>query len=711
MFGPAADEEIVEARRLLRHEFHFLGHPMHHDRGIAWSRDPVTGNEWSRGFSADIPYRGPGRLGDIKLPWELNKHQYFFTLGKAAWLTDDPAFADEIIEQIDQWIEANPCYSGINWISALEVGTRAVAWILAYPFFADRCESAFSERMLRSLAQHLLFVERNLSIGEFANTHLAGEAAILIIGGLFVDCRHSKRWQALGLRQMYLQILRQVRSDGVHAEQSIAYHRFFLDHYALVGAMLGANGRSLAAPVLECMERMTQFLMDVMHPDGSVPAFGDSDDARGIWCHAKAPKDYKSLLVLGATTFNRGDFKMIARTATEELLWLYGESGIEAFVKLPPRAPEHTSAAYADAGYYVMRGGWGPSDPVLVFDCGPLGHGPSGHGHADALSLQLYARGYPFLVDPGTFSYNLDYAWRQGFRSTRAHNTVTIDGQDQSLSGDRMSWITAAKAHCHRWISTPWFDLVDGEHDGYNRLPGPVNHRRVIVFIKPDVWVIMDRLAGRGRHHVQMSLQLRPDCTVSPLPADHTVLESPAGGRLRMSILGQTPAFIESGNSFADIPESWSSAAYGEKVRTRALHVSGSIDGVGTVTTGLTTSSDAVVLASWAGNGLQISMKRGNHPPEIFYYAFERGSSFAATDLRFDGDVLYQCRRSMDDRTLWASGFRTLHIDGYLEVSSASAINSIALHRNSCDVACDADQAVKAESKADSTIRMNILRE
>jgi hypothetical protein len=137
LFPDAVRVELAEASRLAAHRFTLLGHTMEHGESVAWSRDPVSGREWARGFSPDIPYRGSERLGDIKLAWELNKHQYFFTLGKAAWLSGDFATAVEIVRQIDHWIEDNPYQRGINWISALEAGARAVSWIMAYPFYAD----------------------------------------------------------------------------------------------------------------------------------------------------------------------------------------------------------------------------------------------------------------------------------------------------------------------------------------------------------------------------------------------------------------------------------------------------------------------------------------------------------------------------------------------------------------------------------------------
>ncbi len=228
-FADGVARDVEEAQQLAAHRFMLLGHAVDHGERIGWSVDPVSGHEWPRGFSADIPYRGSDRLGDIKLPWELNKHQYFFTLGKAAWVGDRDAWALDIVRQIEHWVEDNPCHRGIHWIGGLEAGARAVSWIMAYPFYADHGSSQFRERLAAVLAQHMLFVEQHLSVGPFANTHLVGEAAALVTGGLFLDCRHSARWLARGLEILDSEIERQVTADGVHAERSVAYHRFFLD--------------------------------------------------------------------------------------------------------------------------------------------------------------------------------------------------------------------------------------------------------------------------------------------------------------------------------------------------------------------------------------------------------------------------------------------------------------------------------------------------
>jgi hypothetical protein len=632
-FAQSAEATLENARQLLEHRFRFLGHTIQHGAEIAWSRDPVSGREWSRGFSPDIAYRGPRRLGDVKLPWELSKHQYFFILGKAAWLTDSPLFAREILTQIDHWIRDNPCHRGIHWTSALESGTRAISWILAFPFYADACDMAARERLALSLAQHFLFVERNLSVGKFANTHLVGEAAALAIGGLFLSCSHSKRWLQKGLHHMEEQMRLQVRSDGGHAEQSAAYHRFFMDQYHLVNAVLQVNNRSYSPATLRCLERMTEFLMDILLPDGSAPGFGDCDDARGIWCRSDAPRDYRSLLALGAVVFGRSDFKSIAGEAAEELLWLYGESALDTFENMPAHPPEHTSAAYPDTGYYTLRSGWAPGDSVLTFDCGPLGYGPSGHGHADALSFQLFAHSYAFLVDPGTYSYNLDYRWRDIFRSTRAHNTLLIDGFDQSAGQDRMSWSFMAQARCRRWLSTSEFDLVEGEHDGYRRLSDPVSHRRVVVFLKPDIWLIYDLLAASSHHEAEMFLHTRPDCEVELEPGLSAArLRSPGGHVLHVRSLqnGMAPARIEvfRGTDDKGSPIEYSEE-YGCKTPSSAIRILLPFSGTATLLTAFGTRSGFLVESRSGNTGLDVTVASLDGLERRFAYDLGRADGAA----------------------------------------------------------------------------------
>jgi len=610
-FPDRVPADLEEARRFLAHEFHFLGQDMKFGREIAWSRDPPSGRDWSLGYSGDIQYRGDGRLGDVKYPWELAKHQHFFTLGKAAWLSGNAAFAREMVAQIDHFIATNPYARGVHWLSALEAGTRAVYWMLTYPFYADHADEAFLARLWASMAQHMRFVETHLSVEAYANNHLVADAAVLAIGGLFLDCASGRQWHELGLGHLETQLERQVHADGVHGEKSVAYHRYVLDQYYLVNAFLKANCGSFTAAARARIERMTEYLMNIVHPDGSIPAFGDGDDARGIWCRPSAIHDYRALLALGAVEFGRADFKHAARGPAEESLWLQGADAFEAFLALEARIPATASRAFPEGGYYVMRSGWEADSSVLSFDCGALGHGRAGHGHADALSVQLFAAGFPFLVDAGTFSYNLDYGWRDRLRGTRAHNTVMIDDADQSMMADRMSWRTQAQTKCRHWNSYDALDIVEGEHDGYARLGDPVTHRRAVVFVKPDVWLVCDTLACAQSHRVEAHWHLRPDCQLELVSPRDFILRSPTGAELRGSLLAQWSADGAAPALMAEAVDDWISPNYGVRLPARTLRFAGNAGANSLWVTSFARSATARCSAVPTDRGLEIIIEGG----------------------------------------------------------------------------------------------------
>ncbi len=683
----AVATEIAAATQYREHRFAMLGHQMAHGERIAWARDPVSGHDWPPAYSPDIRYHGPARLGDIKLPWELNKHQYFFTLGKAAWLTGDESFADEIIRQIDDWLVANPYRRGIHWISALEIGARVISWVLAYPFYAERTDAAFRRRLVDAVAVHVRFVEAHLSTGPYANTHLVGEAAAMVVGGLFVDCQASRRWVERGIALLERELRRQLTRDGVHVERSVGYHRFFLDHYYLVDALLAANGRAFGAATRAGMERATSYLRDAIAPSGAPLAFGDADEARGLWVHRDSSRDYRALLALAAVTFDRPEFLDPAGGSPEELLWLLGERGLARFERLRPRPPQHLSAAYPDGGYYFLRSGWAAHEAVLAVDCGPLGFGPAGHGHADALSIQLHAAGYPFLVDAGTFSYNLDYRWRNRFRGTRAHNTLTVDGADQSDPSDRMSWRTQAVATARFWISEPRFDVLVGEHDGYARFNDPVLHRRVVVCFRPHTWWIWDELACRQQHDWEARWHLLPDCEVRAMAADRFELRSPGGAQLHLwtPVAGAGRGAVTHVTGGEEETGAWYSPEYGVRIPAQALVVRGRTVGPLRYGTMITASAAARPFAALIDDAYHCGVERDGGTESLLYRPQLTGRS-EWSGHAFDGDLVYLDRPLREPPVVRASAFRELRVPGLLEVRAPSPLTVLELSGRRCTI-------------------------
>jgi hypothetical protein len=143
------------------------------------------------------------------------------------------------------------------------------------------------------------------------------------------------------------------------------------------------------------------------------------------------------------------------------------------------------------AGWHVMRSGWETDACYLFFDGGPFG---TGHQHEDKLSIIVHAFGKMVLPEAGRYSYD-DSPWRRYVLSTRAHNTVMVDGLDQRHRAVRESFESPEPVETI-WLTNDAFDFAEAEYSlGYGIEENvPVTHRRSVLFIKPRLWLVIDRL-------------------------------------------------------------------------------------------------------------------------------------------------------------------------------------------------------------------------
>ncbi len=519
---PTYVEDIqAAARAVCNRQFTFFGVPVQYGAQIPWCADPPSGKAWPMRFHTQIDiFRGETGHGDVKFVWELNRHQFLPTLGKAYRLTGDAVYADTGIDLMMDWIRANPYKRGINWASALEVAVRSVAWCWALALFepAPALEPATRQTILRSLYQHGTYLAENLSFYFSPYNHLVGEAtALFVLGSILPGLRVAQRWQRLGWSVLESQMPRQFHADGGTVEQASGYHHFTLGFYVQAILLRHRQGLAVSPQMWKQLDKAFEFAMRISRPDGSVPMLGDGDEGKALDLQQPALWDFRPYLALGAVMCHRGDFKKIAGAFPPDLVWLVGAEGWEQYQRLDEIEPAETSGALPGSGYYVMRSGWDSQAHYLLFDCGEIAAGvpeddqPSAaHGHADALSLELAAYGKPLLIDPGFYTYNGDLAWHRYFRETAAHNTVVVDDKAQAEYRGRLKWSHAPRTRLERWVHTGPFDYVEGYHEGYTRLPTPVVHRRAIAFLKPDLWLIRDELTGAGSHQCDRYFHLAP---------------------------------------------------------------------------------------------------------------------------------------------------------------------------------------------------------
>jgi hypothetical protein len=224
---------------------------------------------------------------------------------------------------------------------------------------------------------------------------------------------------------------------------------------------------------------------------------------------------YQDGLASGAALLGRPDLKHQAGGFREEALWLFGPDAAENFEKLEAQPPVEQRKLFKEAGYWISRSGWSLTDTHLVFDCGGLGAGSGGHGHSDALSFSLFSGGHAFLIDPGTSVYNAAPEWRRFFRSTAAHNAVLVDGAGQSQPGGTFRWTRRASVVNERDIALPEIEYVGGSVEF--RGAGAITHRRRLVHIRPDYWIVLDTLNGVGEHDFDFLYHFAPDVQLTIL--------------------------------------------------------------------------------------------------------------------------------------------------------------------------------------------------
>ena len=431
------------------------------------------------------------------------------------------------------WLDQNPLGTEVGW-QPFSLSLRIVNMLKFLWRNAERSvalgDAELVGRALDSLRKQTLVLESRLEKELLAN-HLLKNAKALLFAGTLLETRESRRWRAEGLKLLVQQIREQILPDGGHIERSPMYHAWVLDDLLDLRHLAAAGGDDLRpheSAISQCIDRMGHYLSEIVHPDGEIPLFSDS----------------------------QLDVTRPTRTLLAEAGQAESELRSHADLSIFPAS-----------GYGVIRAR--ESRSHLVFDCGPLGPNyQPGHNHADILSYELTLGGQRFVVDTGVSSYEPGEE-RQYERSTAAHNTVRVDRKDQAEL-----WGSFRIGHRPKVGALTGDHLIDGlyltgEHFGYRRIG--VTHRRTIIR-KGEAWIVVDMLSGRGEHLVESFVHLHPSVQVFPRGAEEDCQANTMAAEYALECGAARYCFLRCGPGEVKTAEAWYAPGFAIRLPQTVIH-------------------------------------------------------------------------------------------------------------------------------------------
>jgi hypothetical protein len=493
IFQPDEPSELLE-------EIQLLGSYTYADFRHNWHAGFQTPNQWPLVRSSRIQYRGRDDIGDARTNWELNRGHQFALLAKNYMTSNNVGYLEQLDDLFTDWCIHNPFLWGIAWTSPMEVAIRLINLTYAGAFLEKaafhRLSKQLQTRFASAIANMAQYVRYHYSRYSSANNHTIVEACALGIAGHLL---REPDWKHRAQSILNYELPRQNFQDGVNKEQSLHYQIFLLEAIALYLHVRQHSTTLVPSSWKPLLENMCQYVRDCQISKDTWLIFGDDDE--GSILSAITDKSSSGEFVLQIMPILLGSaHRWSTYGSMNELLeYLCSDDQIAVAEQLPIYEPP-SLRQYEQGGVSILRSV--DNRVVLGFDHGPLGFGQiAAHGHADALSIQLFVDNHLVIGDPGTYLYHCDSHHRDLLRATSSHSTACFENANQSEMLGPFLWGRRANT-----ILTESCSLQNAERDrsvtaSCTTYRGFV-HTRTVTFDSVNDFQITDQLysptAGAG---------------------------------------------------------------------------------------------------------------------------------------------------------------------------------------------------------------------
>jgi len=404
----------------------------------------------------------------------LHRTTFWESLGAVYLATGDERYAKEWVFEVQDWIKKNKqgAYADDKdyaW-KAFVVSFRLNNWATFFNQFINspNFTPQFLLAFLNSYNEQANYVMANYT--DMGNHRLYEAEHLLLAGTSFPECIQAGTWRKSGISVLNTEITKQVYPDGMQFELSPSYHIGTIGTF--LRALKMANDAGIAdefpKTYRHLVEKMCTVVPKFSFPDYTFPLYGNSF----ITNKAQMMKNYQAWVEVFPGNAE------ITYFATD------GKSG---------NRPAYLSSALKNAGFYAFRNGWDQKGTIMQIKAGPPAEF---HSHPDNGNFVLWVNGRNFTPDAGSFIYanvgNQENSKRDWYRSTKAHQTLTID--NKTIENN---------AKLIKWEPNRDVQVLSYSNPGYKDL----DHQRTILFIDQSYFVIIDKASGAltgklGIHYV-----------------------------------------------------------------------------------------------------------------------------------------------------------------------------------------------------------------
>jgi hypothetical protein len=673
-------------------------------------------------FSVAHPEEVPERLYSTQIMGK-NDHGDFVRLAQEYCDTGNRKYARGCMVAMRKWIEAAAPLpqevptgeKAAPWRTIFYSTPRVGNWTRAFFLLRDCADLPVDDwiEVFKAILHHLRYAAAN-DVPGMPNMVIHLFETRIKFGQQWPEFAESKSWIDKGVQGMDALLDDYFYPDGAYIELSYFAHEVFVRV-----AQEGEKGLALPPGFRQKVERIFDFPAYMIKPNGVYPSVNDNYSAQDP---DEIPELRAALVDLGLEFTGRDDFRYIHT---------FGREG----------TPAQTSYAFPYAGFYVMRTDWSATARYLVFDGGKSA---GGHNHVDKLNFELYAYGNTLVTDSGCGGPWAS-AWRSDyFVGPAGHNTIMVDGRGQvagvplfaipSLLG-RTPWHEIAPDPLpNTWMSGTHFDYAASRYaDGYatygseqSRLRGfhyernrvgdvadmqpwtqtqggdlkvqPhervfVDHERKVFFVKPDYWILCDRLLGRGHHQAESLFHFQASASTDIDEEDCSVRT--VNGQAGLTILPSSEAELQvrvvSGQR--EPLQGWVPAGWGKHrpspvaIYTIEEELPATIDTVlypypkgeapQLSVQRLAVEENGEPLASWEASGLRIQI---DQRWDYFLVAHERRALRRFGPVSCDGEIALLCCDSAGvvERLVLVNG-SYVELEGQTLVSAEHTFDSLEL--------------------------------